>query len=176
MPGVFLTAIACITSPSALGEYSMDPAYTGLRNLALGSKAEEILGHTGKPHEVFGAIFEIGMENGVATIVSMADGSISIYTSSGGGFLGLQRDEQVRKSARTFLLDSRSYLGSMKPVSNYPVPAFNHVHFYVLTVDGVMFAESNEADIRKRGNPLSVLYEDAQRLIFDIQRTAKQRN
>ncbi len=154
----------------------MDPAYTGLRNLALGSKAEEILGRKGDSQEIFGVIFEVGMEGGVATIVSMADGSISLYASGGGGMLGLQRDEQIRKAAAAFLIDSKSYIGEMRPASSYPVPTTNHVTFYILTVGGVLTAERYEAEIQKRGNPLFALYEDAQRLIFEIQRTASRRN
>jgi hypothetical protein len=90
--------------------------------------------------------------------------------------LGLQGDEQVRRAAKAFLLDSKSYVGEMKVVSSYPVPPANHVTFYILTVGGVMTAERNESEIRKRGNTFFGLYEDAQRLIFEIQRAASQRN
>jgi hypothetical protein len=176
MAGAFLIFMTIFSSPAESEEYSIAPAYMGLRSLALGSKASEILGREGKPHEVYGAIFEVGMEGGAATIVSMADGSISLYASGGGGMLGLQGDEQVRRAAKAFLLDSKSYVGEMRAVSSYPLPPANHVTFYILTVGGVMTAERSEPEIRKRGNTLFGLYEDAQRLIFEIQRAAGQRN
>src|ERR1035437_6926854 len=47
---------------------------------------------------VWGALMEMGYPNGVATIVALADGTTSMYTSTGGGIIGggAHRSEERR--------------------------------------------------------------------------------
>ncbi len=116
----------------------LSDSYVGLRNLALASNAKDILGRKAKPHEAYGVLFELGLGQGVVTVVCMADGSTSLYTSSGGGYLGLQGDKEVASAARAFLGKSKLYRRSMAHTFDFPVPAVDHVRFFLLTADGVV--------------------------------------
>ena len=38
--------------------------------------------------DVWGVLMELGLEQGVATMVAFADGTVSLYFSGGGGIIG----------------------------------------------------------------------------------------
>jgi len=151
----------------------LSDAYVGLRNMALTAKAEEILNRKATPHEVYGVLFEMGFKPAVVTVLCMADGSTSLYTSSGGGYLGLQSNKDVASAARAFLAKSKLYQQSMTKASDFPVPAVDRVRFYLLTADGVLTSETNVSDIQAVGSPLNPLWDQGQRLIFEIQKASK---
>jgi hypothetical protein len=57
--------------------------YTKLRDHILTGKAAETSGLKPAANEVWGVMMEIGTSNGVASFVALADGTVSLYTSSG---------------------------------------------------------------------------------------------
>ncbi len=62
-----------------------------------------------RPH-VFCAVMETGYEEGVATLVAVADGSVSLYFSKGGGVIGGGSHESVRGAAAAFLDAAEAFL------------------------------------------------------------------
>jgi hypothetical protein len=62
--------------------------YAGLRNGLLTAKAETT-GLKPAANEVWGVMMEIGYSKAVASLVAVADGTVSLYFSNGGGIIGL---------------------------------------------------------------------------------------
>ena len=60
--------------------------YVALRNQGLRTPRADIgFLPSANPIEVWGVIMDQALENGIATVVAFADGSASVYLSSGGG-------------------------------------------------------------------------------------------
>jgi hypothetical protein len=114
------------------------------------------------------AAMEIPLSNGIATIVAIADGTVSMYLSSGGGVIGAGGHAAVRAAAdgfRTLAAESR---GLLQPADEWPLPEPGHVRFHVRTVDGAYSATAAEASLRARSHPLSALYAAGQDLLTEI--------
>ena len=63
--------------------------YVGLRQQALTVDLSRLgLAPSVEYPQVFAGLMEMGMEGGVATLVVIADGTTSMYRSTGGGIIG----------------------------------------------------------------------------------------
>jgi hypothetical protein len=105
------------------------------------------------PH-VWAAVFDWGMEGGAASIIAVADGSVSMYTSSGGGMIGAGEHDSVRVPAARFLRTVESILGSLTPATDALLPRANEFALVALTYEGTRRAV---VDLRllQRADPLA---------------------
>lgn len=130
--------------------------YEKLRNNALTAGVE-------------GALMDLGYPNGSATLVAMADGTVSMYVSSGGGFLGMGGRPAVRAAAQMFLSAAKRSAGGFSEAASYPLPNPGHVRFYVIARDGVRASEEvEEPALQGEGHALSPLYVAAQAVVTQI--------
>src|SRR5438045_1141790 len=79
-----------------------DNPFDGLRLMALGVGAGQLGLHPGAD-EVFGVVCDMDIGGDVATVVCMADHTVSMYTSTGGGVIGAGSHENVWQAAETLL-------------------------------------------------------------------------
>ena len=141
-------------------------AYLGLRNLILsGSRAKFSLPTTSRPTEPWGVVMDWGIKTGTVTVVSMSDGSASIYLSSGGGSLGGVGQEAIRNAAKRAVILASTVQPEMKGTKTFPLPQTGYVEFYALTDDGVFSAQVPEADLRAGRGPFSNLGNAMQEVI-----------
>ena len=103
---------------------------------------------------VWGALVEIGFDDGSATFVSLADGTTSMYTSGGGGVIGAGAHEGPAAASRRLLLELQAHLDLFPPAEACPLPGPDAVAFVVLTFDGIRRAESPEARLSDPTEPL----------------------
>jgi len=105
------------------------------------------------PH-VWAAVFDWGMREGSASIIAVADGSVSMYTSSGGGMIGAGEHDSVRVPAARFLRTVESILDSLTAATDTPLPSANEFALIALTYDGTRRAV---VDLRllQRADPLA---------------------
>lgn len=151
------------------GEYSQAEPFRGLREQLLGLDPVQIgLSREGGCGEVWGMLVETGLARAVATVVAIADGTVSLYTSTGGAFMGLGGIGDVRLAGQALLQAAPGFLGFCHPTTEYPLPHLGHIRFYLLTFDGVFAAEAQEDDLSGNREPLSELYYQAQELITQI--------
>ena len=61
---------------------------------------------------VWGLLMEMGFPNGTATLFALADGTTSLYYSSGGGVLGGQGHEAVRRANAALLAEANRLVGA----------------------------------------------------------------
>jgi hypothetical protein len=113
-------------------------------------------GHT----RVWSVLMEIGYPKAVASLVTIADGTTSLYFSNGGGIIGAGQHEAVSKAASTFIAVADGNVNAFAPTTDHPLPELGRVRFYLRTFDGLLSAEAGEEDLAKHRHriwPLFVL-------------------
>jgi len=103
---------------------------------------------------VWAALMEIGMPNGSASVVAVADGSASMYTGTGGGMIGAGEHESVRAPARAFLQTIEKLLDAIPVAEAAPTSRDGEYAFVALTFDGMRRAVDREAALSQGSHPL----------------------
>jgi hypothetical protein len=130
--------------------------YEKLRNSALTTGVE-------------GALMDLAYPNGSATLVAMADGTVSMYVSSGGGFLGMGGRPAVRAAAQAFLSAAKTFAAGFSEATSYPLPNPGQVRFFVTAPNSVRASEAiDEQALQAAAHALSPLYAAAQAVITQI--------
>jgi hypothetical protein len=131
-------------------------AMKGLRNKLLTSPPEEVgLSGEDAKAKVWGVLMDVSTPAGSATLVSLRDGTASLYTNTGGGILG---GYAAREEAKAFVTAAEESLTHMSPTKSFEYPAPGRVKFYVLTRDGVFTAEATWEELLGKEHELSPLF------------------
>jgi hypothetical protein len=121
------------------------------------------------------ALLEIGMAGGVATIVCVADGSTSMYTSTGGGYIGMGRHEPVRRANATFCASVAEHLDSLTAVSDVPLPVQGDVNVVAVTAEGLRLLHCSESEARQPAAAAYPMYVAAQEVVTGMRLVAEAR-
>jgi hypothetical protein len=124
---------------------SLDPAEVGLTP------------STSAPH-VWGVLMETGYTVGNATLVSLADGTTSLYYSTGGGMLGSGEYTPVSEASKALIAQAQNHLQDMTSTVEFPLPEAGQVRFIFLTYSGILTAEVSEKTLATGRHSLSSLY------------------
>jgi hypothetical protein len=150
--------------------------YIGLRNTMLqGSRSKFSLAPAAKPNEPWGVLMDWGMRNGTATVVVAADGSASVYFSSGGGYLGGIGQEPIRRAAQKAVEVARAVQLPSQPTTAYPLPEMHGVFFYFMTDAGVFVLRTSEQELNSPSHPLRKIGDAMQGVITDYRLWDEQR-
>ena len=122
---------------------------------------------------VWGVLMETGYPEAAATVVSLADGTASIYFSSGGGVIGGGPHEAIATAARRVVSVAKSHLSGMVATSQYPLPEPGQVKFYILTTKGVLTVEEAEETLGAGKHSLSPLFYAAQDVITGLREVSE---
>lgn len=139
------------------------PPTQALRDQLLRSTWQEV----GVPPRggVWGVLMEIGFAKGVATVVGLADGTASLYLTTGGGVMGAGARPAVRASAIHLCEAAAGFGEATVPTTSFPRPHAGQVRFYLLANPGVRTVEADEQSLRGGKHRLSPLYEAGQGVI-----------
>jgi len=108
--------------------------YRDLRSLALGLDPASIDVPDGESWTGAAvAAMELNIAGAITTIVAVADGSTSMYLSSGGGVIGAGEHAAVRAVAERFRTVATDLLGLFVRTSELPTPDVGEVRFQVRT-------------------------------------------
>ena len=153
--------------PQTRNTSSRKDVYLGLRNQILHLTPENCgLPARAAPTELCAVLMDWGVNNGAATVVAVADGTVSIYLSSGGGSIGGgQGHAAIREAGQKFLNLSKESLPQMQETTEYPLPDKGQVYFYVRTAAGVFTARTTQEELNSRTHPLRSLGDAAQEII-----------
>lgn len=110
-----------------------------------------------RPH-VWGAIMELGYPTGIATLLTFAEGTTSLYFSNGGGVIGAGDHAAVRDAADAFLDLVEAHLAGYGPVEETPTPRIGRVRLYARTFAGTLGAEATEEQLGENFHPLSPIF------------------
>ena len=143
----------------------VDEIYNIRRNRILVAKPADI-GLEPTPNEIWGVLTEMHMLKGVATLVVVADGSVSLYFSDGRCIAGLGPYSGPRRVGQELIAFAQSFVDAFSPTKHFPLPELGFIRFYRLSDGGVLESEVREDDLG--GNPLWPLLQKANELIAEI--------
>ena len=151
---------------------SPEPAQTYLqlrgRILSLNPEELHLTSSSNAPH-VWGVLVETGYEVGVATLVSFADGTTSLYYSTGGGLLGSSDYTSLAEASKTLVAEAERHLQHMSKIKDdITLPEIGQVSFILLTYSGAFSAIASEQQLASGSHPLSLLYTQARTTIEQL--------
>lgn len=133
--------------------------FQGLRSQLFQLDAAAIgLKPSGELAHVWAGMMELDVGGDTASIVAVADGSTSMYLSTGGGVIGGGAYEPVVEANRRFLAALEHNLAALESEGDPAVPGAGAVRFRALTYEGRRFAEASEAELASGSHALSGLY------------------
>jgi len=86
---------------------------------------------------VWAALLDWGLRGASATIAVVADGTVSMYTSAGGGMIGAGQHQQIHMPAARFLKTVEAIGDSLPPATEAPLPREGEAAIVALTYDGM---------------------------------------
>ena len=129
-----------------------------------------IAGLPPKPGAVRGVVMDWNLGDGVATLVAIDDGTVSLYMGGGGGILGAGTKPGVASAARRFLSEADRVREGLGTPTSGTLPGRDSVTFYVLTDTATLAAPPIGSSTSGSGAALGPLNEAAQALIAEIRK------
>jgi hypothetical protein len=129
--------------------------YEGLRKQVLTLDPASVgLTPTPEHQRVFGGLMEMGMRGGTASLVVIADGTTSMYYSTGGGIIGAGFHDAVKGPSRVFLAVLEKLVDQFAPDASEALPAEGIVQLRALTFDrGRLMVAAPNKDFGEKRNP-----------------------
>jgi hypothetical protein len=161
-----------------MSELTPEPeqVYLQLRSRTLGLTPEEVsLAPTGEAPHVWSVLMETGYEVGFATLVSLADGTTSLYYSTGGGMLGSGDYAPLAKASRALVAQAELLLDSFAPTSDFPLPGVGQVRFILRTFSDTLSTAASVKSLTEVGHPLTPLFTRAQNVLTQLRLSAEQK-
>lgn len=124
------------------------------------------------PH-VWGVLMETGYPEALATLVALADGTVSLYLGHGGGIIGGGEHANVRQAGKALLSSAEQHLAKLSPTTLFPLPNVGRVRFYVLTFSGALTADVDENELGQRRHELSKLFYAGQNVITELRKISE---
>ncbi len=116
------------------------------------------LGILPEPDQKFwGVMVDIGVESGVATLVVLRDGSISLYMSTGGGMIGLGQHDTLHQKADKIFELAEDFTLEGPDAERDTLPSEGSTRFNFLGYHGARSVEETEETLEE-GHPLSPLH------------------
>jgi hypothetical protein len=155
------------------GARRSDPyaVYLGLRGIPLGER-----GGPSEPFEgthVIAVLLDWGQPNGAATIATVADGTSSLYTSTGGGVIGAGAHVPVRDASSRLMRVAADHLEEFEPTTEAPVPANGRLAIVIRTTEGLRRTEVAYGDLEGRTAPGQAVFDAANDLMTAIRITTQ---
>ena len=107
---------------------------------------------------VWGVMVEIGYQVGSATLVCFADGTTSLYYSTGGGMLGSAEYSPVSEASKALVSQAENHLAHFSSRNEFPLPAVGQVRFIILTYTGLLTGEAPEETLASGKHLLALLF------------------
>ena len=144
--------------------HKTDPAtYAMLRRHALEARLPRA-----PRKEIQTVLMDFHIDHGTATVVACADGTASLYISSGGGFIGGSESfPTIRDAALHAVALATALQCHFEPTETSALPPLGDVTFYVTTGIGVRMAVASQARLRAAADPLAALGGAMQKIVTE---------
>src|SRR5512143_1763179 len=156
--------------PRSSSPLRLDPAIVGLRRSALTGSIDDLGQRRDPMPPVWLAVMEWVVGDSAVTLVSVNDGSTSLYFSHGGGFIGAGTHEPVAVATGQFLGECDVAREQFVPATDFDFPPAGEVRFYIRADDETLTASAPEAEVRERDHPLFRPWAAAQAVITQIRK------
>jgi hypothetical protein len=162
------------STPHVASDTSPGRVYSGLRHQALSTKRTEVGIPAPSPDApVWGILMETGYPGATATLLALADGTTSLYLSSGGGVIGGHSHENVRQANAAFLKVANQFYQQMPSCEAFPIPETGQTIFYALTDTGVLTGGGQENDLGYGHHQLSPLFHAGHEVIAQLRQMSE---
>ncbi|GIJ57231.1 hypothetical protein [Virgisporangium aurantiacum] len=136
--------------------------YIGLRRQVLETDpARAGLSATPELPRVWGLLMDTTLDRGGFSFVALADGTTSLYFSTGGGMIGGGEHPQVAAANRVALRVVEAHLDEFPPATDDTLPPPGGVVLRALTYDGRRSVQAPEDDLGEGRHPLSDVFHAA---------------
>ncbi|HKW17305.1 MAG TPA: hypothetical protein VJO35_07355 [Terriglobales bacterium] len=135
--------------------------YAGLRNMILTQRPSNFSGF-------WGVVMDMGMPNGTATMIAVADGTVSMYTSTGGGIIGVGPHEGPKRVAAELLQFAPPFFAHCQPTTEFPLPKPGNTSFYLMGPDATVTAEAESQKLGSGQHALAPLFRKCHELLTEI--------
>lgn len=117
---------------------------------------------------VFGVIMDTTFASGTVTLVALADGTASLYASTGGGVIGGGAHERVAVAARQLLKIAESNLRTFAENQTDDLPAAGRTLITLRTYPGRLSVSAPEDDLAQHRHPASPVFHAAHGVIAEL--------
>jgi hypothetical protein len=160
----------------AVADREIADVYSKLREQALGFGSVEIKAPpVVDGGRVLGVLMDMGYDTAVVSILGLADGTASMYVSTGGGMIGMGDHAAVAAASKRWVEIAESAPGLAESVAD-ALPVDGVVRFNVLTTGPRLEAEADGEELAAGSHPLSPLYIAGQDVITEIRRVDEARD
>lgn len=149
--------------------------YYEMRNKVFFTTPEEIaVKPTAVLPTVYGVVMELGLES-TATLIALADGTVSLYFETGGGLIGSGTRSNINEAAGRFIHAAENVpQESFQSAQEFPLPEQGGVRFYVLTYRGVLTAQAKGEALDQQDHPLFPLFFAGHTLLTELRMLEEQ--
>jgi hypothetical protein len=138
----------------------LEPSFADMRRMLISAKPADLgMQPTARLPRVWAAMMEMRLEHGYVTVASLADGTTSLYMSSGGGILGGGEHQAVQVATFSFLGAVEAGLDKLSPVAEPPLPAPGTIRLHALTYWSPGTLEAPEAEVMEGRHPLGWMFD-----------------
>lgn len=116
-----------------------------------------------------GAVMDMPVDVGLATLVALDDDTVSLYLNPGGGMIGAGTHDAVARRAAGFRSELARLQSRLSPATVFPAPAPGYVVFYLLTKTTTLSSGPlMETQVGRDGHPFAAVHRAAHEVIAAI--------
>lgn len=120
---------------------------------------------------VYCVVVDWPVDDQIVSVVSLADGSASLYTTSTFGIIGGFAHERVRAAAIRLVEAGNALRRNATPTTDYSYPKPDKIRFYLVTYDGVRVIDADRASVEGGSDKTSELFARAQDVVTELRLT-----
>jgi hypothetical protein len=151
------------------GQDDARSVYAGLRQTILTVDPVEVgIAPTPELPRVWGVVMDTGYPNGTATVVALADGTTSLYTSTGGGIIGAGAHAGVAAATRALLGVVEAHLDKLPAATQDDLPPADWVVLRALAYGGQRAVLAEEDELGYDRHPLSPVFHAVHEVITQL--------
>lgn len=149
--------------------------FNDLRQMALSATPEQLGLETSNETKVFGIVMDWDLGDGIATVTAYETGDASMYLSSGGGVIGGGQHDNVRQAVLPYVQLGQGFLTKGVKTESTPLPDKNCVRFYLLTNQGIYYAQEKMENIENESSDWLELFEEANKVLTELRLTTEEK-
>ncbi|NLX26088.1 MAG: hypothetical protein GXY61_09060 [Lentisphaerae bacterium] len=173
-----IATVACILALAGCGKenavikestQSEESPGVGLRRMILATPAGDLsFTPDNEFPKVYGVLTDWRIGERVATIMSLRDGTASLYTTEKFGIIGGQGHESVRQAAVRYVKTAEQFAKTGTPVTEFAYPKNGQVFYYLLAYDSVQLVTGDMTAIERGSDPTRPLFAAAQDVLTEL--------
>jgi hypothetical protein len=160
---------ASTDTPKPGADSKIVPIYIDLRTLALSLDPSSVQIHptADLPH-VWGVVMDWSLDSNIVTLVCLADGTTSMYLSTGGGTIGAGQHDATAAASIRALKGAESLIDEFPIAETAPLPGPERTALALLTFSGLRRVEEETSGLVAGTSKFSDLANALQDVIHEI--------